>query len=139
MEAVETEFGKGANVGRFKPKLLKPPLAIYRLSGARKIGFGDLGKSLNPPFPLGCSNVLYIFQSLALMHTSCILSYSSSASDSPLSLPDPPGDPVESGMTTSFRYVTYNVISQYIRVSYRSVHNYSRGAAGACRTASIHH
>jgi hypothetical protein len=53
--------------------------------------------------------------------------YSSSASDSPLSLPDPLVDPVESGMTTSFRYVTYNVISQWVRVSYCSGHNYSRG------------
>ena len=129
MEVVETEFGKGANVGRFKPKLLSY-LALEK---------SDLGKSLNPPFPLGSSNVFVHFQSLALMHTSCILTYSSSASDSPLSLPDPPGDSVESGMTTSFRYVTYNVISQCIRVSYRSVHNYSRGAAGACRTVSIHH
>jgi hypothetical protein len=40
------------------------------------------------------------------------LGYSSSASDSPLSLPDPLEDRAESGMTTSFRYVTYNVISQ---------------------------
>src|SRR5271156_5998934 len=67
------------------------------------------------------------FQSLAFMHVSCIWAYSSSTSDSPLSLPDPLEDPVESGMTTSFRYVTYNVISQCIGVSYRSVHNYSRG------------